>query len=306
MKKGAILAVSLGFIALLTSIIYLFVEINTKTKDSQNAQYSTIQISSLFGNLSDYIKNIEVDNEMLFYSSKIPLPIEIGDIDLTLYIKSANNKISLNRVLRKILEKKDNQKSYDKLFDFLRDNQLNNPNFFIDLLLDSVDKDDEERSYDSEIVNFNQSFYNGAIASYAHLLEVIDYYAITQNDIKAYDIKWNELFHFYEHSDVDINHASYLVLKFLLPDASESTLRKIVQRNEWYEKVEDLPFDSEYKKKVLGEHFGVTLAIKSSVLNIKFDVISNIFNGNFSFYKTMEKKSKVYNIQVETKKELED
>lgn len=304
MKKGAILAISLGFITLLTSIIYLFLQLSIENKTKQNREYITLQMSGLIANLSEYLKELEFTDEMLFYASKMKLPIQVGNIELMMGIQSANKTISLNQVLHGIIQERSSEeksnvlKLEDKLVDYLRDYRVRNSKFLVDLLLDTADADDEARSYQSEMVEFNARVYNGRIVSYRHLLEVLEYYALTQNDVSVYDVPWEKTFNFDNITAIDLNHASFEALRFLFGNENLMGFKQLSEHRIWYEEVEDLPFNDTFRKTVIGKHFGTDVSIKSSVAIVQFEVDFQEFKAVAEFKKTIGKNSSIYDIHI--------
>jgi len=287
MKKGMILAISLGFIALLTSIIYLFLHENEKIKKTYAKELSNVQIASLYSNLQNYLQNIEIDSQMLFYASKMKFPVTLGEIDIVLSISSDNDKIQINQLLKATQDEKNGALVRDKIEQFFYDWRVANPRFLTDLLLDSVVPRDAERSYGSKIVLNDPFFYDKGILDFAHLSKIIDYYAFKYNDDRVYEIPWQEYFKFEGSGHIDINYASYEVLRFLLDDANLFALQEIVKATQLYEKAQDLPFDSEYVKRVLSSHYGLSLGLESNMARIEVELNSPQYSGKFNFKKPL-------------------
>lgn len=290
-----VLLVSIGLIWLLMSIVFIFLQHTDKAREDYVKERGIVQLSSLYGSLNSYLQNIELDDDMLFYASKIPFPVDIPGVSLTLYVDSAHGKLPINTLLSNALK---SEETYDRLVQYFRSRGISDPLFLVDLMLDTIDLDMQERTFGSEIILALPQIQQGNIDSIETLMLILDYYRWEKSDENVYGVDWEDLFHFEALTSVDLNYVSLEVLRFLFDDANAFSLQQMINRNKRMESIEDLPFDSNYNKKVLGSHFGISVGFSSSFAKIITDLEDDNMRGQFLCFKSLGKRSKIQGLRV--------
>lgn len=296
-KKAIVLFTTLLLILSLLSIVMLFLNSTKKTHDSITKEFALLQTNSVMVNLVEYLKTIDFDEEMIFHGAKVPFNLEFEDTHVTLKIDSLHKYININHFITSI-SKKDNL-YYNKFIDFLYEKNLNRPEYFIDLLIDTVDKDDFDLTSggDTEISKAFPLFRNEKIVNKKHLDQIIEYYFEQTNDQEIYNMEFEKYFNFNSPS-LDLNFANEEVLKFILYDAYESDLNIIKEHNEVYEELSDLPFDDNYKDELKKARFGNKITTLSEMITLDIDLrYKSQYKANVKFvYNTKTKTLSDYTI----------
>ena len=170
---------------------------------------------------------------------------------------------------------------------------------FLDLLKDTVDKDVENRNGDdSEIILEYPTFRNTKIYNKKHLDKIIEYYYIKTGDEKIYDVTFDEIFSYTSHT-IDLNFTSLDIMRILFEDANEYVLKRINDKIEIFEEMDELPFDEYYMKKVKKGMLGQSFNVETNIIDIKVSVkYLAQFESKISFkYNIISKKVFDYEIQ---------
>jgi len=290
-KKAIVLFTTLLLILSLLSIVMLFLNSTKKTHDAITKEFALLQTNSVMVNLVEYLKTIDFDEEMIFHGSKVPFNLEFEDTYVTLKIDSLHKYININHFITSISKKDDLH--YNKFIDFLYEKNINRPEYFIDLLIDTVDKDDFDLTSggDTEISKAFPLFRNEKIVNKKHLDQIIEYYFEQTNDQEIYNMDFEKYFNFNAPS-LDLNFANEEVLKFILYDAYESDLNIIKEHDEVYEELSDLPFDDNYKDELKKSRFGNKITTLSEMITLDIDLrYKSQYKANVKF---------VYNIKTKT------
>ncbi len=287
-RKGVILFVTLMMMLLLMGIVSIFLNKTKESKESSSTIYSIIQTNLITKNLLGYLKTVEFDEDMIFYATQAPFPLSLGSSNVILKLDSAHRYLNINSFIRASIE--DNLVS-DKFISFLLNYRLRDPNLFLNILKDSVDKDIQERSNGSEIVLEYPTFRNGKIYNEIHLEKIVDYYFEMSGDNKIYDIEFDKIFS-YTNSSVDINFISLGLMEILFDDANHYLLKSIDDYDDIYEEIDDLPFDEYYTKKVEKGMLGQSISTKTNTLKVKATInYKTQFRSEISFLYNIESKT---------------
>jgi hypothetical protein len=285
-KKAIVLMVTLMTLLALLGIVTIFL---TKTSDAVNTvryEKAVIQTNAIVKNLEAYLKAIPMDQEMIFMAAKVPLPLELGDSIVTFIIESNQNKPNLNALIQESIS---NSITMDNFINLLYSYEVRNPKRFTYILQDTIDKDDKERGSYTEIIKDNPFFRNEKLYNFDHLKSVMDYYNKSESDESIYKVPFKEYFSFRKGSNLDLNHMDFKTLKFVFDDANEYTLEAIAAHKTMYEKFDDLPFDTNYKKDLKKNgKMGQTISVSTTELLVTVMVdykeqfsseVSFIFDG---------------------------
>jgi len=271
MRKGIVLFTTLLLIMALMSVVMIFLNNTKETKDTITEEFALIQTNNLMSNLTEYFGKVSFDEESIFYGSKMPFSLPLDDSLINFNIDSASKYLNINN-LTNDMKTKDNI-AYDNFVTFLYKYQVRDPEFFINLLIDTVDKDsiDINSGSKSEIVIEKPIFRNGKIYNEKHFKIIKDYYFLQKNDPLIYDVPFDEIFSFSAPS-FDINFASKELLKMYFYDANDYSLDQIAKHSEIYEKLSELPFDESYLDEISKKgRFGHTVSVKTEIIKVTMD-----------------------------------
>jgi len=268
-RKGVVLFVTLMLMLLLLGIVSVFLDRTKQSKDAVTRSFAIIQTDFIMHNLFHYLKTIKFDEDTIHYASLAPIPLNLGQSNLILNITSAQKYININAFVQSAI--KDNLVN-DKFILLLTKYKIKDPYLFLDLLKDTIDKDKESRnSQNSEIIEVYPTFRNGKIYNQSHLNKIIDFYFGKTGDTKIYNFPFSKLFNF-TNSTIDINFLSYESMKILFDDANQNILKAIADYPDIYAKLEDLPFDDYYTKKIKKGMLGQKISTTTQLLNISVEI----------------------------------
>ncbi|WP_373035045.1 hypothetical protein [Sulfurimonas sp.] len=296
-RKAVVLFVTLMLMLLLLSIVSVFLNKTKESKDDVTSSFAMIQTNFIMHNLFKYLKTIKFNEETIHYTSMTPIPLNIGQSNLILKLNSAQRYININAFVNSAI--KDNLIN-DKFILLLTKYKLKEPYFFLDLLKDTVDNDKESRnSKNSEIIKAYPIFRNSKIYNQTHLDKIIDFYFEKTGDATIYNVPFSEIFSF-TNSTVDINFLSYESMKILFDDANQNTLKTIADYPDVYAKLEDLPFDQYYMKKINKGMLGHKISTTTNILSISIDInYKEQFKSKINFeYNAKTKKPSNYKIDI--------
>jgi len=208
MKKAIVLLMTIGFIALISALVLVSLSISKRSFDEVVYLDARNQFSIVFKDFvtmlrtnSEKVKTPE-DLEMLlgFFMPAMKEPktgIEFG-FDL----ESKMGKLNVNYLLNEmVLDVNDeNRTILERPFNnYFSKFSLREPRLLLDILMDTIDKDDMERGAYSEIASEDFDFREGKIYSYNHLKKIFEHYYKTSHDSNIYKIdrdSWEEAFYF--------------------------------------------------------------------------------------------------------------
>ncbi len=198
MKKGIALLITLGFIAILGTLIAFIFSLTNKVHNEVDNIHIKNQSSVLFSDvkklLDSYSSQIEDESDFAnfllgappFYDAKSKLGLNIGIVPLS-------NKININSILA-------NKKIDKNLVQFLKNicekYNILDPSFFISLVLDTIDKDSLAREALSEISLQNPKYSNGTIYDLNQFKVLESYYANLVQDKNIFSVPWGQLIYF--------------------------------------------------------------------------------------------------------------
>lgn len=272
MKKrdGVVLFVTLMMILLLMSIVTVFLNQTKESKDKVTTMFAMNQTNAVMYNLLNYIKTVELDEYAIYFASQFPIPLNLGRSNVLLRLKSDQTKINLNGFIGASMT--DNL-IHDRFILLLLRYKLQEPEYFLDLLKDTVDEDiDSRNSTPSEIVLEHPIFKNLKIYNKIHLEQIIEYYYKETGDVSIYNVPFDDLFTFTQ-APIDLNFISLELMEIIFEDMNSFTLKTIDEYEGIFEDMEDLPFDAYYRKKVEKGMLGQSFTTKTEVLAIEITLL---------------------------------
>lgn len=287
-RNGVVLLVTIMMIMLLMGLVGMFLTKTKESKDSVTYEFAMLQTNMMMRNVLESLREIKLDQNMLFLASKIPLPVNFGSSSAIIKLDSAQKYINIGLLIKESINKENNKRDAitNSFIEYLRQYDLKEPYLFLHILQDSVDKDNESRNgLESEIVESFPAFREGDIFNELHLAQMIDYYFDKSGDAKIYEVPFSEMFSF-KNTVIDINYASMEILEFLFDDIEQYVLRAIYEHEEIYEKKSDLEdeFTKETVELLFSKRMGQEFSISTSQLKVKISLAyKSQFQSNVSF-----------------------
>ena len=214
-RKGIVLLMTLGFIAVITALILWSVSISKARFDKVVSIDNENQFSMIFKDFTHIITQFDVnssDSLALFLEFKLyPLPEKTTHIGVGFYSESLMDKLNINYILASLVNHETNatgayqdpylRRPLEKFFAIF---ELSDPFSMIDMMLDTIDKDDLERSSYSEIVSEDFDFRQGKIYDFEQFQKIKEYYYKATGDAHVFKITkeiFEKYFYFGEVKD---------------------------------------------------------------------------------------------------------
>ncbi len=215
MKKAIVLLITLALLSIISTLVV--VSLNISQKNLNRAIYINAenQFLLLFRDFTQIIKKFSKDIndsqklDLFLANSTLPtLYDQKSGINVALFVQTKMDRINLNYILNQIVI---NDKSGDvnstnrflkaPLERFSALYKLKDPLLFIDILLDSVDKDQTERAVFSEIVLEDFDFREGKIFNFKHLKRIFNHYYKLSSDSNIFLITKSDFERFFYFGD---------------------------------------------------------------------------------------------------------
>ena len=190
MKKSITLFLTLIFLITAISIVSVII----KKVSSLNTSYDFPQSSKIIQNTDNFLKKTDIKTILKYFDTPLFFSSKNGEFKAKIVIFPICS-ININDYLIK------NRKNPDieRLLDFLLDKyEVKDPVFLKDLILDTIDSDDIERSPKSEIKEQTFTFQDGGIFSFEHFKKILRYYEKEAEDKSVENIEWRKYFNFYK------------------------------------------------------------------------------------------------------------
>jgi hypothetical protein len=189
LKKSVALVSVLLFLIIIFSIlngIYKIYENNIQT--NYNFNQTSVMVKDIFTLLNNFSEDINKNNIKFLFNS-FPISSKDGKFKESITIKPLFNKINLNEYLE---NNKINSSIDTFLNNLLEKYEILDPQYFKDLLLDSLDSDSLERESYTEELKINSKIY-----TYKQFQKIIDFYAKKKDDKSIYKIPFKKYIYFY-------------------------------------------------------------------------------------------------------------
>jgi hypothetical protein len=255
-------------------------DVKTEVTKQKFAMQSNIIVNDIIAMLDGFSKEINSAQRLFIFLQQYgELPLEINGIMVHISIKSARAKINLN-----ILKNNTAENNFKhSLGQFLGSYGINSA--YLDMLIDNVSGIKKDDSYNSDIFTYKPYLFRDYIASYKHLKEINDFYAIMNNDNSLSQINFEELFYFSKDTNttLDVNYISTHTWRLLL-NCDEARASELSLGAGKYEKKADLelsPLELEsFNNLNIDSYFGKFLDVKiilnngalSSKIGFEYDV----------------------------------
>jgi len=190
MKKGLALLLTLSFILIGMGIVGSILMFYNRIS-SNSFEYSITQDKLIINSVKEKLSSIKIENqEDLDKLLNLIYLIDTKNFSAKVTISPINDRFNINQLVTK---NKINDTFSDVFNNFCNINDISECNFLKNLILDTIDTDNEERSEYSEIKNY-QPFKNGKIESFTQLNIISKYYYAHTNDKNIFNVKWENFF----------------------------------------------------------------------------------------------------------------
>ena len=152
------------------------------------------QNSVIIKNTLDILKDMDINSsdKLEEITGSFPISSKDGEFRAVIDINPINS-ININD----FLENNKTNPNIDRLLDFLAYKyDIKDILYLKDLILDTIDKDLDERSTNSEIILQNPLFQNSKIYNYDQFKTILNYYVKATDDKNVYKVPWKEYFNF--------------------------------------------------------------------------------------------------------------
>jgi hypothetical protein len=206
MKKAIVLLMTIGFIALISAMVLISLSISKKSFDEVVYLDARNQFSVVF---KDFVTMLKKNSEKIDSQEKLdgllsivmPAMIEPKTgVEFGFDLESQMGKLNVNYLLNQISTDENDTELLERPFlNYFSHFELKEPRLLLDIMLDTIDKDDLERAAYSEIAAEDYDFTQGSIYSYRHLKKIFNRYYEVSKDANIYKIDqdlWEESFYF--------------------------------------------------------------------------------------------------------------
>ncbi len=198
MKKGIALLITIGFITILTALIAYMFSLSEKVFDevekSEVKNQSAIIYFDVKSILNTSARDINDSNDLSnFLTGTPPFYDKNSGLSLDVELAPLNNKVNINSIL---INNKIDKNMVEFLQNICETYNILDSSFFIDLVLDTIDKDDVSRQAMSEISREDIKFSNGKIVNFSHFKTLLRYYVSKVNDKNILYVPWDRLIFF--------------------------------------------------------------------------------------------------------------
>ncbi|NPA56091.1 MAG: hypothetical protein GXO40_06975 [Epsilonproteobacteria bacterium] len=226
MKKAVALIITLVFVTFFIHKIAQFLQ--DYRQYTQDTYHYVLQDRLIIKDIKQILSSIDIDANTLDYLFQTyPISSKNDNFKLRVCITPLSDKLNINE-LALIPQKKAIIQYLTNVLNFYH---VYDPQYFIDLLLDTIDKDTQERNPPSEIALYDKTFLNGKIYNYKHFAKILDFYAKNREDKRIYLVKWRDLIYFGDKR------------KYMI-DANREHISKFMDYDEKFQQILDIiPFD---------------------------------------------------------------
>lgn len=188
MKKSIALFSVLAFLIIVFALLNAIFDIYEKNYKITNFNQTSVMVKDIFTLLNNFSEDINKNNIKFLFNSFL-ISSKDGKFREIITIKPIFNKINLNEYLA---NNKINSSIDTFLNNLLEKYQTLDPQYFKDLLLDSLDSDTLERESNTEDLNINSKIY-----TFKQFKKIIDFYAKEKNDKSIFKIPFKKYIYFY-------------------------------------------------------------------------------------------------------------
>ncbi len=205
-RRAVVLLITLGFIAMITALVLYQVTLSKETFDQVAQIEAENQFNVAFADMTGLIRTLRTNKE-LNDSEKLsillddftlpPLTEPKSGLTIGFETRSYMNRLNINAMLQRLIDAERSDASQEPeeigtimavLQRFFARFELADFRQLLDLMMDTVDRDDSERSPYSEIASDRKGFMQGRIYSFRHFKKIMDRYYRLTHDPNVYKI----------------------------------------------------------------------------------------------------------------------
>jgi len=196
-RKAFALLVSLAFVVTAITLVYAMFESTTVIKKSEDSLTQKIKLyhyaPQMMKLASINFEQVEDEEELVqFFKDYGEYSVALGDENITVTIKSAQDRIHPSHFVTAR-----SKEFFELLEGTLEYYGVVNPQFFSNILLDSVELGPNQTERYSKIALEDIHFRNGAIKSFKQFSAIIEQYRRVTGDENIYAVPWADVFVFY-------------------------------------------------------------------------------------------------------------
>ncbi len=199
-KKAIILLITIGFITMMSALIFVSVNIFNKSIEDvykiENRNRFNVLFMDILAILDKKVKDVTTADRLSEFLGVYPPLIDSkSGISISIDIEPKPNRININNLYYKHKVDFVTKAFLEKLFLHY---EVADGDFLYRLFLDTIDNDESERGAQTEIVLKDFDFRNGKIENKKHLDKILDYYISVTGDKSVKNIPWDKLIFFGE------------------------------------------------------------------------------------------------------------
>lgn len=202
-----------------TSLLKRGFELSNSTKFMIQTNSLLKDIVLLLDSKASFIK----DEATLFALTHTNWSIKEKKASLSIDIDISSNSKTFNVNRVKEVNSTDTKSLYGIMEDVLLAHNVIDSKYFLNILLDSIDTDLDERVYESEIALLDSDFEQGLILSMNHFDKILSFYKLKVQDYNIDKVPWDKIIGFGGDS-IDINYMSADLLAYILPMEKEALI----------------------------------------------------------------------------------
>ena len=198
MKNGIALIITLGIIAIITAIVLNSITLIDKSFQQTSKVQSLIQNQLILTHMQKALNQLssEITEPAALQAMMGEFPglsDDDGKFILGFSLRPAQAKTNINGIFNE--DNKTLNPAYKELlFTILNLHEVLSPDQMIALIADTIDLDTVDRSSETERINLEVDFSNGAIKSFDLLYKLSQTYAKELKDPNIMQVKWEEYF----------------------------------------------------------------------------------------------------------------
>jgi len=221
MRKAVALFVTLGILSLISLMIMNSFDLMTKSfKHIENVEklnQTKVVINDIEKVLSAITKEIKDPETLeLLVGAYPPISDEDGLFSLAFELEIMSKAININLIMEDFNKTTPNRvlkvkEKYMPIFEYIFNTyRIRDGEFFLQLLLDTLDTDSIARNLDTEIVLNDINFLNGLIVNRSQFNQIISEYQAKSDDKEILQVPWEDFFYFSYNKDNTIIDCNFM------------------------------------------------------------------------------------------------
>jgi len=274
LKKSIVLLITLALIIAIAALIAVGLHVVDNTTKEVDKKQTFIQTKIFIDNITRILQEKRGDinsTDGLNLLFSLPIDLQTSNISAHIEFESAAKGLNPNNFIKKEQKKIVIDPDYVLLFDrILQVANVADPDLFIAMIEDTLDKDLAERIPGSEIALYDKRFAQGSIENYNKFKVIVDRYVRITKDPNIYKIPWRDILSFYSKK-IDFNHISPELLRYMLPSLDEESIKRVTKnKKEVFTNWKDVDLPNAYKKELQRFAIGFYVPIVQGRLSIKY------------------------------------